>query len=485
MKLTAGRPVVILHNKFADKSSIHPNERVKIITKKRKITAIVDTATGFLDKDEVVISNEVSDYLRLKKGDKVEIRMAGKPESLKYIYKKLNGEKLEKKELEKIMKDIVANNLTEAEVAYFISGVYNKGMTIKETADMTRAIVDSGEKIKIKGKVVDKHSIGGVPGRLSPLVISICCAAGLIMPKTSSRAITTPSGTADAMETLCEVEFSIPDIKKILQKNNGFLVWGGSLNLAPADDKIIQVEKLLNLDPTPQLLSSIMAKKLAVSANHVFISIPYGKYAKVDKKEGKQLKNKFLKLGKLFGIKLVCKLTKVEEPYGNGIGPALEMIDVLKVFNGEKSYQLRQRAVKMSGIILEMSGKAKKGQGSKMAREILDSGKAFDKFKEIILSQKGELKNFEKIKQVEKSEFKKDIVSKKNGKIKEINIREINYLARVAGCPLDKYAGLYLYKHVNDKVKKGEKLISIYAESKAELNEAVKYFNKSEIIKFK
>jgi AMP phosphorylase len=479
-KLSAGRPVAILHKRFAEKSSIHVGERIYIEKKGKKIVAVVDIATGFLTENEVAVSTEISSAINLREGNTVDVELAVKPESLDLIYKKLLCKPLNRKEFKKIMSDIVKNKLTEAEIAYFVSAVYTCGMSMKEIINMTKAIVETGKKLKLKGEVVDKHSTGGIPGRTTPIIVSICSSAGLLIPKTSSRAITSPAGTADAVEVICRVDFDLQEIKEILKKTGACLVWGGSLNLAPADDKIIYIEKLLNLDPEAQLLASIIAKKLAVSAKYILVDIPYGKNTKLAKKEAGVLERKFKKLAKYFNLKLECFLKKTEEPLGNGIGPALEISDVIKVLRRQDScYKLEERSLELAGRLLELTGKAKKGQGIKLAKEILDSGSAFKKFKQIIRAQKG------KIRRIKKAKFKKEIKAEKKGKIKEIKTKEINSLARIAGCPLDKFAGLYLHKHVDDKVKKGENILTIYSESLTELREALKYYKKIKPIRFK
>lgn len=479
LKLSAGRPVAILHKKFAEKSSIHADDRILIEKKDKKIAAVVDIATGILKQNEVAVSDEIIKTMKLREGSFVEIEITTKPASLDAIYKKLTCKKLSKKELSNIIEDIVKNKLTEAEIAYFISAVYKCGMSFKETVNMTQALADTGKKLNLKGKIIDKHSIGGIPGRTTPIIVSICSAAGLLIPKTSSRAITTPSGTADAVEVLCRVEFTVKEIKKILRKTKACLVWGGSLGLAPADDKIIQVERLLNLDPEPQLLASIMAKKLSVGAKYVLIDIPYGKNAKVTKNQAEKLKRKFKQLAKHFKIKLECFLEKTEEPLGFGIGPALEISDVIKVLKGEQCHKLREKSLKLSAQLLELTGKAKQGKGLELAEKILNSGEAFKKFRQIIRAQKGE------IREIKKAKYNKHITAKKTGKIKEIKIKQLNKLARIAGCPLDKSSGLYLYRHLNEKIKKGEKILTIYSESKVELREAVKYYKKTKPIRFK
>tara|TARA_Y100000310_G_scaffold344189_1_gene455626 strand:- start:896 stop:2362 length:1467 start_codon:yes stop_codon:yes gene_type:complete len=479
-KISAGRPVAILHKNFAEKASIHINDRIFIEKKRKKIVAIVDVATGIVKENEIALSTEVIKFMKLKEGSLIEIEEATKPSSLYYIYKKLSCKPLNKKEIYDIIEDIVKNELTEAEIAYFVAAVYKCGMPMNEIVHMTKAIVNTGSKLNLKGRIIDKHSVGGIPGRTTPIIISICASAGLLIPKTSSRAITSASGTADAMEVLCKIDFSKKQIKKILAKTNACIVWGGSLNIAPADDKLIQIERLINLDPEAQLLASIIAKKAAVNAKYVLIDIPYGKNAKVTKKQALELEKKFKQLGKYFNMKIKCSLEETKEPLGSAIGPSLEIQEAVKVLTRESPcHKLEKKSLRLAGELLELSGKTKKGKGYEKAKQILDSGQAYKKFIQIIRAQKG------RIKKIKKAKYSQDINSHKNGKISEIKIKQLNNLARIAGCPLDKSAGVYLHKHLNDNVKKYETLLTIYSESKAELREAVKFYEKTKLIKFK
>jgi thymidine phosphorylase len=385
--------------------------------------------------------------------------------SLIYIKNKINGAELSQLEINEIIQDIMNNSLSEAEIALFISAMYEKGMNMPETIRLINAILKSGQKLHIHGKyIVDKHSIGGIPGnRTTPLVVAICAAGGLIFPKSSSRSITTAAGTADVVETLAKVEFSMEELGKIVKKVGACLIWGGSLEIVPADEKIISIEKMLNIDPEAQLLASIMSKKLALGAKYILIDIPYGKTAKVSKEKALDLKKKFEYIGKNFNRKMRVVLTHGAEPIGNGIGPALEMIDIIKVLSRSQT-----RPLDLEEKSLFLAGEKK----------ILDSGKAFEKFKEIIIAQKGSMKKLHPAK------FKKDIFMKRAGKIVEFDNKKINFLARIAGCPMDKNAGLYLYKHVGDHLEKGEKLITIYSESKSRLRESIDFYKSQKPIKF-
>jgi AMP phosphorylase len=252
------------------------------------------------------------------------------------------------------------------------------------------------------------------------------------------------------------------------------MVWGGALGLAPADDKIIQVERLINLDPDAQLIASIMAKKIAVGSKYILIEIPYGKYAKVDKKKALRLKKNFEQLARYFKIKLKCLLSRVEQTSGDGIGPALEIKDVIRVLKRESPcFLLEFRSLQLAAELLELTGICKKGQGFNKAKEILDSGKAFNKFKEIIIAQKGNLNS------IKEASFSHTVHAKKDSKILEINVKRINAIARTLGCPLDKYAGIYLHKHAGQSVKKNEEILTLYAESEISLKDGINFYNKN------
>ncbi len=475
MTLSAGRPVVILSQTLAEQLDIHTDERVIIKKNAHKTIAVVDITKSLLSGGEIAASSEVLAALNAKENDSVEIFPAPKPESLSYINKKLNAKTLSREEISTIISDIVENALTEAEIAYFVSAVYKCGMSLKEIAYMTEALVKTGKTLGLKKKnIVDKHSIGGVAGnRTTPIVVSICSSLGLTMPKTSSRAITSASGTADTMETLCKVDFSIPELRKIIEKANACMVWGGAIGLAPGDDKLIQVERRLNLDPEPQLLASIMAKKLAVGSKYILIDIPHGRSAKVTREEAKHLEKKFLALSKYFRLNLQCTLTDGSQPIGNGIGPTLEMKDILTVLNRgdwQEVPDLEQRSLHLAGILLEMCGKAKKHQGKSLAKKILHSGEAYGQFKAIIKAQKGSIKKLKEAKYVH------PITAEKSGRVHVIDNRKINQLARIAGSPVDKLAGIYLNKHLLEKVEKRETLLSIHAESEQKLQDALKFY---------
>jgi thymidine phosphorylase len=365
----------------------------------------------------------------------------------------------------------VHNKLSNVELTYFIAACYTNVMSIEETIMLTKAIVKHGNTLKLnKYPIIDKHSIGGLAGnRTTMVLVPIIAAAGFVMPKTSSRSITSPAGTADTMEVLAQVSFPLDKMKKIILKTNGCIIWGGALNLAPADDKIISVERPLGIDAESQLLASIMAKKHSVSSTHILIDIPIGKDAKVRTKiEALKLKKNFEIIGKRLRKHIKVLITDGSKPIGKGIGPALEARDALWVLRRDKkrALDLEMKCVKMAAEIFKMVGVK---DGKKKALEILNSGRAYKKMVEIIKAQNGKIT---KPKEIKIGKFRFDVKSGKKGVVREISNNIVSKIARVAGAPLNKGAGIYLHKDVGDEVKKGEKLFTIYAESKQKLDYA-------------
>jgi len=489
MDISSGAPLVAIINKRdAERLDLHPLDRVKIKKGKQVETVVIDIAesTKAVKPGYIGVLEEVIKSLNLKPADKVSITLARKPLSLEFIKKKLDGKKLNAKEIDQIVWDIVHNKLSDVELTYFVSACYTNVMDFDETIMLTKSIVKHGTTLNLrKYPIIDKHSIGGVPGnRTTMLIVPIIAAAGLDIPKTSSRSITSPAGTADTMEVLADVSFSVEKMKKIVEKTKGCIVWGGALNLAPADDKIIKVERPLSIDAESQLLASIMAKKLSVGSTHILIDIPTGKGSKIESHaKALKLKAQFEIIARKLGRKIKVILTDGSQPIGNGIGPALEARDVLDaLMNKNDPQDLKNKAVHMAGIILEMAGKARKGNGEKLALEILESGKAYKKMIEIIKAQNGKIT---KPSQIKLGKHTYNYKSTKSGRIKNIDPMAISHIARVAGAPIDKGAGVYLHHKKSDKVNKGDTLFTIYAESNEKLRfaiEAIKNNDKKDIV---
>jgi len=478
--------IAILNEKRAHFLDLHAGDRV--ILKKRGhpgLRALLDiTDNSEIKENEIGLYGETWDKLGVKNyGEDIQIEIAEKPISTTYIKKKLNGERLSATEINEIIKDVVEEDLSDIEVAYFVSGCYVHGLSDEETANLTKSIVKNGQQLKFGKRIIaDKHCIGGVPGnRTTMIVVPIITAMGITMPKTSSRAITSPSGTADTMEVLTNVTNQAPKLMQIAKRIGGFITWGGGVDLAAADDKMIRARHPLSLDPQGMLLASIMAKKFSVSANRVLIDIPVGPQVKIKTaKEARELKRRFVKLGRMLGMKVRVIFTNGDQPIGNGIGPTLEAIDVIKVLKNDPTapQDLREKSLMMAGILLELCEKAPWGRGKTMARKILDSGKAYDQMMRIIKAQ-----GANRIKP-RPGKFSKIIRAGKNGRVIEINNKLIAHIARTAGAPKDPEAGLYLHKKLKDIVKKGEPLYTIYADIEERLEYTKQYpLNKAFTIK--
>jgi putative thymidine phosphorylase len=468
--------IALMNKKDAVKLDLYQGDRIKIKNGKKSIVTALDVTTSstVIKPGRIGMFNDLLNNLKFRDGQTVKISIAEKPISIHYIKKKLKGEKLNYEEINTIIKDTVNNVLTTIELTYFVAGCYVHELTIKETIHLTNAILNNGEILKFNTyPIVDKHCIGGVAGnRTTPIVVAICASAGLTMPKTSSRSITSPAGTADTMEVFCNVSMSVKEVAKVVKKTNACLIWGGAVNLAPADDKIIRVEHPISLDPVGQLLASILAKKKSVSATHLLIDIPVGKGAKIEKEsDAESLKRRFEIIGKELGFKIKVVLTDGKQPVGNGLGPALEARDVLLVLQNAKNapQDLKEKSIQLAGYTLELADKVKPGYGNKLAREILESGLAQKKFFEIVKAQGGKKMGVDEI---EIGKFKFSKLSAKSGKVKSINGKALSKIAKVAGAPKDKGAGIFMHHHIGEILKKNEALYTIYSNSKEKMHYA-------------
>ncbi len=325
-----------------------------------------------------------------------------------------------------------------------------------------------------KGPMLIHNCIGGISGnRTTMIVVPIIASFGVKIPKTSSRSITSPAGTADTMEILAPVELSVKKIRQVVTKANGCIVWGGNINLAAADDKLISVRHPLALDPVGLMLASIMAKKAAVGSTHVLVDIPLGAGAKIkDLGEAKFLGMQFIELGKRLGIKVKPIISDGSKPIGKGIGPVLEARDVLSVLRNEigAPTDLYNKSLRLAAELLEFSGVVPVGEGFHIAKDILDSGRAYETMKQIIKLQGGDPDISPSALRPGKYEYA--LYSPKTGKIKFMNDDLVSKIARMAGAPKSKKAGVYLHKNAGDFVKRGQEVLTIYSESEDLLKNA-------------
>lgn len=480
----SGRFSIVINEKDAQKARLHPEDLIKLETGKKTIYGDV-VISSMVKEGEIGISRDILRVHNFSEGEMVTILPAGTPESVRYIKKKMHGGKLRKVEIEAIIKDIVDRKLRDIEISSFVTSLEINGLDMDEIAALTIAMAETGDMLDIDRKpIMDVHSIGGVPGnKTNILVVPIVAAAGLTIPKTSSRAITSAAGTADVVEVLTDVTLSLDEIKRIVEKIGACLVWGGALNLAPADDLTIKAERTLSIDPTGLMLASIMSKKYAMGSQYVLIDIPAGKGVKVESVEAaRSLARDFIELGKRLGQYVEVAITYGGQPVGHTVGPALEAREALRtLMTGKGPGSLVEKATGLAGILLEMGGVAPQGMGKKMAREILESGKAYEKMREIIEEQGGNPDV--KPEEIPVGDKTYTFTAPASGYITLINNRAITGIARAAGAPEDKGAGLELHVKVGEKVKEGEALFTIHADSEARLEQAIVYARRSEPIR--
>jgi len=441
----------------------------------KDITVIVDTSKSVVQRGEIGLYHEAASALGLKGGEIIEIRHMPIPESIEYIKKKMDRRSLTQDEIRSIVLETVENKLTEGELASFIAGAYINGFTIEETVALAKAMVETGEHLDLGvHPVADKHCVGGVAGnRTTMILVPILAAAGVYIPKTSSRAITSPAGTADTMEVLAPVVVPIEDMKEIVLKTHGCVIWGGAINLAPVDDKLIRIRQTLHLDPRGLLLASILGKKKAVGSEYVVVDIPIGRGAKIeDETSGNSLAKDFIQVGEKLSMRIRCLITEGSDPIGNGIGPGLECKDVLNVLKGNGPLELLDKGCLLAGNVLEMVGKAPQGKGAEMALNIVKTGKAYDKLMEIVEAQGGNPKV--KIDDLPIGKFNYEVKADKPGRVSHVDNKSISRIAKAAGAPKDQGAGIILHCEMGDKVNVGDTLFEIISNSESNLSYAIK-----------
>jgi AMP phosphorylase len=409
----------------------------------------------------------------------LSIKPADPPDSFKYIQKKIRGTKLTTEEINSIINDAVSGSLSRIDLAAFITAVSINGMDNEEMTALTYAESRSGELFDFGPEVYDKHSTGGVPGnKVTLIIVPIVAAAGLTIPKSSTRAITSPSGTADSMEVLAPIAFDAEKLKSIVSKEKACIIWGGALNTSPADNILIEIERPLHMDPVGLMIPSILTKKLSLGVKKLVLDIPVGEGTKFPTPDnGKQFAYLFKEIAKNVGIEAECALTLAHQPIGHAIGPGLEAKEALTLLMDYSAgpNSLIEKSTDLAGILLEMGGKAQKGQGQNLAKEILRSGKAYEKMKRIIEVQGGnpELKP----KDIKLGPHSKEFFAIKAGHITGVNNAIINSIAKATGCPHSKNSGVEIFKKQGARIKEGDLIFRIHSDSQNKLKKAEKIYN--------
>jgi len=455
---------------------IEAQTRVELRHGQQSVIAIVNVVHSDLIKvGEIGLSLNTEQDLGVAAGNLVEVMQAAPIDSLSQLRTKIYGQRLDRHGFEAIVSDIARGRYANIHIAAFLTAMAGRRANMQEVVDLTGAMVSIGERLNWGvSPVADKHCVGGLPGnRTTPIVVAIAASAGLVMPKTSSRAITSPAGTADVMEVLTPVNLSLEQMRAVVEKEGGCFVWGGSLSLSPADDLMIKVARPLELDSDAQLVASVLSKKIAAGSTHAVIDIPIGPTAKVRSKEqADHLEHLLNQVAFANGLNLKVVRTDGTQPVGRGIGPALEARDVIAVLKNDRlaPADLRARSLSLAAELLELCGVVKPGTGINQASQILDSGQAWDKFLRICAAQGGFI-------EPPLAPIAHTITATQEGHLQTIDNRRLARLAKLLGAPEAKVAGVDLHVRIGDQVKLGDQLFTMHAQAQGELDYASNYLD--------
>jgi AMP phosphorylase len=466
-------PTVLLNEADAAELGAHPLDRVHLDHAGRVTVAIVELT------DQLVPPGVVGTTRRLDQvTGPVDVSLAPTPASVRYIRKKLDDIELEHDEFERIVHDITEERLADVELGAYVAGVYTNGLSLQETMCLTNCMTAVGETISWGRDVVaDKHSIGGVAGnRVTPVLVPLVAAAGLTIPKTSSRAVTSAAGTADTMEVFCDVSFTRSEVEALVEEAGACIVWGGAVNLSPVDDKIIRAETPLSLDPPGQLIASVLSKKKSAGSTHVVVDIPYGEGAKVESlAEAREFAADVRGVGEHIGLTVECAITRGSQPIGRGVGPVLEARDVLETLDGAGPADLRLKSIRLADLLFESCGV------DADAAALLDSGAARERFQRIVEAQGGDPDVT--VGDLVVGRETRVVHAERSGVVTHVDNRLVNDIARRAGAPKDAGAGVDLHCRVGDAIEEGEPLFTVHAEVAAKLEDAASLVRRSEAVR--
>lgn len=474
--------VVVVHEAAvrAGDLGFHPLDRVRVCaagastSDPREIVGILNFCRdSLIAPDEIGLSDQAFRDLGLPEGATVEATHAPPPPSVDRVRGKLSGHRLDRAAFAAILADVTHHRYSKVELAMFVLGCALRPLDLDEIVAFTEAMIATGSQLDFgAGPIADKHCIGGVPGnRTTMIVVPVLAALGLRVPKTSSRAITSPAGTADTMGVIAEVALSPARLHAIVEEVGGCIAWGGALDLAPADDILITVERPMEIDTEPQMVASILAKKKTAGATHVLLDIPVGPTAKVrTRNAGERLASLLRTVAERISLRVDVVLTDADAPIGFGIGPRLEALDVLAVLGRHAGapVDLREKSLYLAAHLLEMTGTTPPSEGYRAAQQALDSGAAEHAFHRIVAAQGA--RAFPPA-----APHQTVIPAAADGRIQAIDCWTIARVAKRAGAPVNTAAGVRLLHTVGEVVRRGEPLFEIHAQSRVQLDAAAAY----------
>ncbi len=486
LDIYANYSVSILHPKTAKKISAHNLDRIDIKKTDFNQVFVLDTSSVYVDEESIGVFKDTAEEFNLKEGELVDVCLLSPSAANKYIFNKIKNKPLSKDQIIEIVADINKNSLSEVELAGFVTACQINDLSLEETTALCNALVDIGDRLDFDDEVIlDKHSIGGINGRVSMIVTPIIASFGYKIPKTASRSITSATGTADAMEILAPVSFNVAEIKNIISKTNGVVVWEGKFDLCPVDNRLIDIEHALGINPEGIMVASILSKKKSIGSTHLIIDIPVGEQTKIKNPEdAERLAKKFLIISKDLGIKTKVLITDGKTPCGNSFGCSLEAKAVLEILEGKYFDNLAEKSCELAGELLELVGRAKKNEGYHLAKKTIENKQALNTFIKIIKAQGGKITRSE---DVPKAKYVKQILSPEEGNMIDMDVFKLTQVAKFAGAPTDVLAGVFILKPVGHEVKKNEPVFEIHSDSETRLDYAYNYSQKTlnDLITFK
>lgn len=402
------------------------------------------------------------------------------------IYKKREGKKLSKKELEFLINGYTAGDIPDYQMSAWAMAVYFQGLDAEETANLTMLMAKSGDMIdlsRVKGIKVDKHSTGGVGDTTTLILAPLAASAGIPVAKMSGRGLGHTGGTIDKLESIPNFNPSLSRDKFFDNVNqHGIAIVGQTGNLTPADKKLYSLRDVTaTVESTALIASSIMSKKLAGGADAVVLDVKTGSGAFMKKlAEAKKLAAAMVAIGKELGIDTAAYITDMNQPLGRAVGNALEVKEAIRILKGEGPKDLKELCLNLGAGMLQLAGKVtKRKEGERILRNNLNNGKALNKFIEMIAAQGGNSKITKDLSLLPTAADTLEIKAKRSGYITAIKALDIGLAAMILGAgrknkdsTIDPAVGLELNKKIADRVDKGETLAVLHYNKEKNLAEA-------------
>ncbi|MEK4382869.1 pyrimidine-nucleoside phosphorylase [Aeribacillus sp. FSL K6-2848] len=393
------------------------------------------------------------------------------------IEKKRDGKALTKKEIRYIIEGYTAGEIPDYQMSAFAMAVFFRGMTEEEMAELTMAMVDSGEKIdlsEIKGIKVDKHSTGGVGDKTTLVLAPLVASAGVPVAKMSGRGLGHTGGTIDKLESIPGFHVEIDNRQFVrLVNQNKIAVVGQTGNLTPADKKLYALRDVTaTVNSIPLIASSIMSKKIAAGADAIVLDVKTGSGAFMKNiEESKKLAKAMVKIGENVGKKTIAVISDMSQPLGFAIGNALEVQEAIDTLKGEGPEDLTELCLTLGSYMVYMAEKADSlEKARKLLEQSIASGKALETFKTFVSAQGGDASIVDDPSKLPHSSYTFELKAKEEGYVNEIAADAVGTAAMWLGAgratkdaAIDLAVGLILHKKIGDYVKKGETFVTIYS----------------------